>query len=224
MGCARTNNKRSSPVPSRFLQDRRSEVAKTQTLRSEERRVGKECRSLCDWSSDVCSSDLFSLPLAHGLGARGRENARTRINARFARPDRFFFRATLWDALAQTTSARRLCQAGSCRTGGVRWRKHKPSRFPSACLIACKQRRCASWMPAASPLIRSLVTCGRSLIFLEVLGQGQPGSRSNAISSRAVDTAIDKNGARWNRQAEYCGHRRAASRFSRRLCPCCPRD
>src|SRR5215211_5056583 len=28
------------------------------TPRSEERRVGKECRSLCDWSSDVCSSDL----------------------------------------------------------------------------------------------------------------------------------------------------------------------
>src|SRR5579875_1939302 len=27
--------------------------------RSEERRVGKECRSLCDWSSDVCSSDLL---------------------------------------------------------------------------------------------------------------------------------------------------------------------
>src|SRR5438034_849163 len=27
-------------------------------LRSEERRVRKECRSLCDWSSDVCSSDL----------------------------------------------------------------------------------------------------------------------------------------------------------------------
>src|SRR5215204_6494238 len=27
--------------------------------RSEERRVGKECRSLCDWSSDVCSSDLI---------------------------------------------------------------------------------------------------------------------------------------------------------------------
>src|SRR5215204_4840649 len=26
--------------------------------RSEERRVGKECRSLCDWSTDVCSSDL----------------------------------------------------------------------------------------------------------------------------------------------------------------------
>src|SRR5436190_259483 len=33
-------------------------------LRSEERRVGKECRSLCDWSSDVCSSDLsrYRLP------------------------------------------------------------------------------------------------------------------------------------------------------------------
>src|SRR5476649_2702300 len=28
------------------------------TSRSEERRVGKECRSRCDWSSDVCSSDL----------------------------------------------------------------------------------------------------------------------------------------------------------------------
>src|SRR5947207_2798930 len=27
-------------------------------FRSEERRVGNECRSLCDWSSDVCSSDL----------------------------------------------------------------------------------------------------------------------------------------------------------------------
>src|SRR5699024_4047963 len=26
--------------------------------RSEERRVGKECRSKSDWSSDVCSSDL----------------------------------------------------------------------------------------------------------------------------------------------------------------------
>src|SRR5215211_7031735 len=28
---------------------------------SEERRVGKECRSLCDWSSDVCSSDLVEV-------------------------------------------------------------------------------------------------------------------------------------------------------------------
>src|SRR5215204_3612333 len=32
---------------------------------SEERRVGKECRSRCDWSSDVCSSDLHG---RHGLG------------------------------------------------------------------------------------------------------------------------------------------------------------
>src|SRR5882672_8865500 len=31
------------------------------SIRSEERRVGKECRSLCDWSSDVCSSDLDAL-------------------------------------------------------------------------------------------------------------------------------------------------------------------
>src|SRR5215211_651792 len=30
--------------------------------RSEERRVGKECRSRCDWSSDVCSSDLSWRP------------------------------------------------------------------------------------------------------------------------------------------------------------------
>jgi len=29
------------------------------TMRSEERRVGKECISRCDWSSDVCSSDLM---------------------------------------------------------------------------------------------------------------------------------------------------------------------
>src|SRR5438132_589639 len=57
-------------------------------LRSEERRVGKACRSwweqyfssrrrhtrsLCDWSSDVCSSDLddrghqFCRPIARGL-------------------------------------------------------------------------------------------------------------------------------------------------------------
>src|SRR5476649_1026950 len=34
-------------------------VPSTRIVRSEERRVGKECRSLCDWSSDVCSSDLI---------------------------------------------------------------------------------------------------------------------------------------------------------------------
>src|SRR5476649_949133 len=32
-------------------------------LRSEERRVGKECRSLCDWSSDVCFPILADLLL-----------------------------------------------------------------------------------------------------------------------------------------------------------------
>src|SRR5215211_8750450 len=35
--------------------------------RSEERRVGKECRSLCDWSSDVCSSDLGALNVIGAL-------------------------------------------------------------------------------------------------------------------------------------------------------------
>src|SRR5476649_522638 len=39
--------------------------------RSEERRVGKECRSLCDWSSDVCSSDLS------GCGTGSRRCARS---------------------------------------------------------------------------------------------------------------------------------------------------
>src|SRR4030095_1295351 len=39
--------------------------------RSEERRVGKECRSRCDWSSDVCSSDLkcFVTSLASGTSS-----------------------------------------------------------------------------------------------------------------------------------------------------------
>src|SRR5476649_1375318 len=36
----------------------RSCARSTGGVRSEERRVGKECRSRCDWSSDVCSSDL----------------------------------------------------------------------------------------------------------------------------------------------------------------------
>src|ERR1044072_6696626 len=30
-----------------------------ESVRSEERRVGKECIYQCDWSSDVCSSDLL---------------------------------------------------------------------------------------------------------------------------------------------------------------------
>src|SRR3712207_91850 len=32
------------------------------SIRSEERRVGEECRYWRDWSSDVCSSDLSSAP------------------------------------------------------------------------------------------------------------------------------------------------------------------
>src|ERR1044072_5767122 len=37
-------------------------------LRSEERRVGKECRYRCDWSSDVCSSYLDALCRHAGRG------------------------------------------------------------------------------------------------------------------------------------------------------------
>src|ERR1044072_8280271 len=36
-------------------------------LRSEERRVGKECISRCDWSSDVCSSDLGTISSSCGI-------------------------------------------------------------------------------------------------------------------------------------------------------------
>src|SRR5882672_11058213 len=43
--------------------------------RSEERRVGKEGRSLCDWSSDVCSSDL--LRISRGGASRHRSDARS---------------------------------------------------------------------------------------------------------------------------------------------------
>src|ERR1044072_1955605 len=38
------------------------------TRRSEERRVGKECRYRCDWISDVCSSDLDAEQRARGEG------------------------------------------------------------------------------------------------------------------------------------------------------------
>src|SRR4030095_7169429 len=38
--------------------------------RSEERRVGKECRSRCDWSSDVCSSDLLTVSAQMELAMR----------------------------------------------------------------------------------------------------------------------------------------------------------
>src|SRR5476649_1216306 len=44
--------------------------------RSEERRVGKECRSLCDWSSDVCSSDLAPRHHHRAFGKIGGHNHR----------------------------------------------------------------------------------------------------------------------------------------------------
>src|SRR5437588_544604 len=43
-------------------------------MRSEKRRVGKVGRSLCDWSSDVCSSDLhdrmISTDVEHAVAAQ----------------------------------------------------------------------------------------------------------------------------------------------------------
>src|SRR5476649_2930154 len=45
-------------------------------LRSEERRVGKECRSLCDWSSDVCSSDLTGVAIDARIGFAPTQSAR----------------------------------------------------------------------------------------------------------------------------------------------------
>src|SRR5215218_4698938 len=51
--------------PGAVMNSTRAELVSIQALfpasRSEERRVGKECRSRCDWSSDVCSSDLVLL-------------------------------------------------------------------------------------------------------------------------------------------------------------------
>src|SRR5438034_696185 len=58
--------------------------------RSEERRVGKEGRSLCDWSSDVCSSDLFSgrgEPWRVGLGRPPDDNTCTQSSASSAACD-----------------------------------------------------------------------------------------------------------------------------------------
>src|SRR5579875_2842052 len=49
---------------------RRPAACSSCSTRSEERRVGKECRSLCDWSSDVCSSDLFQVINPHSREKR----------------------------------------------------------------------------------------------------------------------------------------------------------
>src|ERR1035437_10109624 len=45
-------------LPTGQLYVTRGLIALASDTRSEERRVGKECRYRCDWSSDVCSSDL----------------------------------------------------------------------------------------------------------------------------------------------------------------------
>src|SRR5262252_140534 len=57
-------DKEGKPVKVTYKRDELSSQS-----RSEERRVGKECRSLCDWSSDVCSSDLVGVGTQnrHGL-------------------------------------------------------------------------------------------------------------------------------------------------------------
>src|SRR5476649_2383146 len=56
------------PETNELIYDNYNAVAFGWSLtRSEERRVGKECRSLCDWSSDVCSSDLSCGFMAAGF-------------------------------------------------------------------------------------------------------------------------------------------------------------
>src|SRR5476649_551585 len=58
----------------RALERREATLSPPRTKRSEERRVGKECRSLCDWSSDVCSSDLNARCRSQRGGAEGANN------------------------------------------------------------------------------------------------------------------------------------------------------
>src|SRR5476649_2001634 len=69
--------------------------------RSEERRVGKECRSLCDWSSDVCSSDLC----ASAAPAAKEHTARTS-----AAQDRLGAAAALWNQLPAREIGRATCR------------------------------------------------------------------------------------------------------------------
>src|SRR5476649_1309892 len=69
--------KRKSPARWNVIISRMANIQKCSTRshrnsrkkfhRSEERRVGKECRSRCDWSSDVCSSDLNEAQIACAL-------------------------------------------------------------------------------------------------------------------------------------------------------------
>src|SRR5947207_27362 len=72
--------------------------------RSEERRVGKECRSLCDWSSDVCSSDLSCAQRRRSATQGFRSRCPTTATSRRASTPSSR-RSTPRSALAGTTAA-----------------------------------------------------------------------------------------------------------------------
>src|SRR5882672_1126589 len=72
--------------------------------RSEERRVGKECRSLCDWSSDVCSSDLADCRRGQPLG-RGQPQ---RCAFRAARLANEFAARRLWPKIGRASCRERV--------------------------------------------------------------------------------------------------------------------
>src|SRR5947207_1455804 len=68
-------------------------------LRSDERRVGKECRSLCDWSSDVCSSDLsdsVARSLALNLTADEQKQLRKHYTTNAAAYDSYLMGLYFW--------------------------------------------------------------------------------------------------------------------------------
>src|SRR5476649_411821 len=62
-------------------------MSRLKSNRSEERRVGKECRSLCDWSSDVCSSDLVNGGRRQILGHQVLRRADRRLHFLFGDVD-----------------------------------------------------------------------------------------------------------------------------------------
>src|SRR5215204_4933702 len=66
--------------------------------RSEERRVGKECRSRCDWSSDVCSSDLSPRHQRHRPLGRTQLRRQHRHRLEQHGPDRGRCQGTGWRA------------------------------------------------------------------------------------------------------------------------------
>src|SRR5260221_498260 len=73
--------------------------------RSEERRVGKECRSLCDWSSDVCSSDL---PFSDVFGQGSTDKLLNGPFAEIRRTDHSLTKLISWIRFAPSTSFRRI--------------------------------------------------------------------------------------------------------------------